>query len=183
MTLLRRAGRWIGRALTILSGVYAIVILLYFGLRLTVGESFDPVALANSLMPALLIPGLVLLALMLLGRRWLIAGLLLPGAAFFLLSYGGRFVPPAMRASADSSSDVQLRVLTYNLQSKTANFEPMIAIIREANADVVALQELLTGGQPGLRRGAGRPLPLSHPAAQRQLRPRHGHHEQVPADR
>ncbi|MBL8131012.1 MAG: endonuclease/exonuclease/phosphatase family protein [Anaerolineae bacterium] len=140
----RRFGRLIGGGLTTASGAYAIITLLYFGLRLIAGEAFDPVALGSSLMPAFLLPAPILLVAMLAGRRWGAAGLLLPGAAFFLIGYGGRFVPPALRAFSGGESADRLTVLTYNLQSRLDDFDPMITIIREANADVVALQELLT---------------------------------------
>jgi endonuclease/exonuclease/phosphatase (EEP) superfamily protein YafD len=122
----------------------AVVILGYLVLRLISGEQLDAVALGNSLMPAILIPSVFLLVLMIAARRRVVAGLLVPAVAVFAVGYGVRYIPGSLRASAAPSGVLSMTILTYNIASKRDDFERMITIIRETDADVVALQELLT---------------------------------------
>lgn len=136
---LRQTGTQIKRAATILCGAYAILLLTYFTLRLIAGERLDVVALGNSLMPSILIPALFGFILMLILRRWQIAVLLIPPIVVLAALYGGRFIP---RGGDD---DGTLSVLTFNVASQRSDFDALIGVIRNADADVVALQELLTG--------------------------------------
>lgn len=85
-----------------------------------------------------LFPSLVLLPLSAFtGWRWIAAALVVPVAAFSV-AYGPSLVPRATGAVAGDS----LTLLTWNLQHERGDLGPVIAVIRDADADVVAVQEL-----------------------------------------
>jgi endonuclease/exonuclease/phosphatase (EEP) superfamily protein YafD len=56
-----------------------------------------------------------------------------------LLGYGEFFLP---RPAQTESNARPLRFLTYNIHAESARLQPMIDVIRAADADVVALQEV-----------------------------------------
>lgn len=164
-SLARRVGRLTLSGLTILAGVYAAIIFLYWGLGAVGGEGLELVALGNSLMPVILIPSLLLLPIMVLAKRWVVAAALLPIAGLLILTYGGRFLPHPV-ATAHSDAAVPISVLTYNLASRIADFDPMIANVREADPDIVAFQELLTPAANAFEGALGDRYPyrVMHPA-------------------
>jgi vancomycin resistance protein VanJ len=124
----------------LLAGInaYGLSVTVFLLLRWLIGESWSLIALFNSIAHLLFLPAIVLLPLALLLRRRVTTLLVLPALLAFLLGYGAAFMP----RSASASDTESLDVLTYNMKSITSNFDPLVAIIREANADVVALQEL-----------------------------------------
>ncbi|MCI0351003.1 MAG: hypothetical protein L0Z53_16375, partial [Acidobacteriales bacterium] len=119
--------------------LYALGILVYIGARVL---AVTPVAeLGSNFMPPALLVALPLLLTSLLLRRPEQVVILLPAVVYFAIHYGALFLPEAAAAAPDAP---RLRVLTYNLHGETSTFEPMIDIIRAADADIVALQELTT---------------------------------------
>lgn len=70
-------------------------------------------------------------------RRWFIFHAL--PAGLFIVLYGIFFIPRAPIVSADTP---QLRVMTFNTQFRTQEAPKLAEIILEADADVIALQEL-----------------------------------------
>ncbi len=122
-----------------LVNAYAFSVAGFLLLRLLVGESWSLVALFNSFISLLLIPALFLLPLMLVLRRRLSSGLLIPAVLAFALGYGTMFLPRSVEAAPSAS---QLHLLTYNLHSSRSEFDSQMALIRESGADVVAMQEL-----------------------------------------
>jgi vancomycin resistance protein VanJ len=120
------------------AGAYGVIMAFWAGLKL-VGSSWSPVEMISSLSPLLLLPSLLIVPLSLWRRRWLVMLLSLPAVVTFLLGYGESFLP----RSIPFNSDVRpLRFLTYNVHAENAQVQPMLAVIRAANADVVALQEV-----------------------------------------
>ncbi len=117
--------------------VYALTLTVYMGLRAIVPISLGGFDLIGVLMPIILIPSLLLLPLALLLRRWGIAALLIPPVLFFVLVYGTAF---ASHSVEDEMPD--LTVLTFNSLAGNHDFEGIGALIREADADVVLLQEV-----------------------------------------
>lgn len=108
-------------------------------LDLAVGEQLALVGLFNTLLPTLLLPAFVFAALGLLRRRWGLALAQVPAIVAFVAYYGILFIP---QQTAVDPNARQLSVLTYNLHAEWAQYDPIVALIREADADVVALQEL-----------------------------------------
>jgi endonuclease/exonuclease/phosphatase (EEP) superfamily protein YafD len=136
---LRVFGRALFNVFIVLTGAYGLNLTLLLILRLLVGEQWTVIALVNSFLHLMLMPPLILLPICLLLRRWRLALTLAPAVLVFLLSYGVLFLPRTVRAIPDT---VSFSVLTYNLHIEKHVFEPMINLIREADADVVAFQEL-----------------------------------------
>ena len=106
-------------------------------LSLVIGESWVVVAFYNTFAPPLWLPSLLAFPLALLTRSWLTAMLTLPPLLAFAFSFGARFLP----ASA-VPQEATLSVLSYNLLANGRDVRASLAILREANADIVSLQEL-----------------------------------------
>jgi endonuclease/exonuclease/phosphatase (EEP) superfamily protein YafD len=127
--------------LTGTAGLYGGGLSTLLAARLIVRDvAFAPAAFAASFLHLMLLPSLALLPLALLQRRWKLAALLLPPTARFLSSYGPAFLPRPAPAQTHEGSTFSF--LTYNLHAELKAIDPMIAIIRAANADIVNLQEL-----------------------------------------
>lgn len=126
-------------ALAALAGLYGGVIALGIVLHMTVGERLRPIMLFNSLLPALLLPALVLLPLSLIFRRWRAALLQTPAVIAFVVMFGYAFTPPTVPAAP---AGIEISVLTFNISLKNRDFEAVGQLIRDADADVVALQEI-----------------------------------------
>jgi endonuclease/exonuclease/phosphatase (EEP) superfamily protein YafD len=122
--------------------LYAVGILVYIGARLL--DMTVVAELGSNFMPPALLVALPLLMISLLLRRRVQAVVLLPIVVYFAVQYGAMFLPEVATAAPDAP---RLRLLTYNLHGATTNFEPIIAIIRAADADIVTLQELTTPGE------------------------------------
>lgn len=120
-----------------LIGAYGISTTGFLALRFLVGESWTVIAVFNSFAHLLMLPALLLVPVLLLLRRPRLLVLLAAPAIFMIVTYGPVFIPREP-VSADTP---RLHLLTYNIMAQTDASEP-IAIIREAGADVVALQEL-----------------------------------------
>jgi len=108
-------------------------------LRTLVGERWIVVAFFNGVLHLLLLPAVVLLPVSLLLRRWLAAALLVPAFVTFAAHYAPFFLPQTVDAPPDAT---HVSLLTYNLHAERSVLKPMADLIRAANADIVALQEL-----------------------------------------
>jgi vancomycin resistance protein VanJ len=124
----------------VISGAYGLNVSALLLIRAIVGESWKLVALFNSYLHLLLIPALVFLPLTLLMKRWRLALLQVPPVILFIATYGVQFLPRGeMSVPPDTP---RLSLLSYNLSKDNPSADDAIRIIREANADLVALQEL-----------------------------------------
>ncbi len=142
-----RPRRWSLRRLVlgipiILADEYAILLALFLLAKLLVGEQWEIVAFVDSFLVLLLLPTLMLFPVALARRRWSIALILLPAVLFFLISYGIFFLPRP--ASAATPPGLQIKILTYNIHSEADALDPVITLIRDSGADIVALQEVST---------------------------------------
>jgi endonuclease/exonuclease/phosphatase (EEP) superfamily protein YafD len=123
-------------------GAYALSLIGFFGLRWLTGETLNFVALINNMLHLMLLPALVLFPLMLVFRRWFLAVVLTLPFAVAVIDNAPLFIDSAGAAPDDAT---EVTVLTYNLLNRSGGvdaFADSIAIIREADADVVALQEV-----------------------------------------
>lgn len=121
------------------TGAYGLSVSSYLLLRAAVGESWKVVSLFNNYVHLLLLPSVVLLPLILILRRPRLALTQAAPLALFLSSYGMMFFPRQTESAADKTP---LTLLSYNLKKDNRTPEAAISIIREADADIVALQEL-----------------------------------------
>lgn len=95
--------------------------------------------LARTALVFLFAPSVVLLPLALSVRRWGLASLMVLPVAGFALSFGPLLMPRSATAPDDAP---RISVLTFNLHGYSKDLDSLAAIIREANADVVGVQEL-----------------------------------------
>ncbi|MDI1446869.1 endonuclease/exonuclease/phosphatase family protein [Polyangium sp. 6x1] len=94
---------------------------------------------ANALLLYAFLPApLVLLAVAFRRRRegYVVVGL---SALFFAWHWGGLFVP---RGETPQATEIPLRVMSYNTLGFNPNTAATIRVIREVDADIVALQEV-----------------------------------------
>lgn len=119
---------------------YALGILLHLIARFLFGEKWLVIAFINTFAHLLWFPTLILILLNLLLRQWRLSVILLPGGFALLFTWGSMFLPnnpPDM-----NTTDIPLRVMTFNLKGYNPNQEAIVELIREADADIVALQEV-----------------------------------------
>jgi len=124
----------------ILTGAYAIHITLFIVLRTIVGEQWKLISFYNNFTHLMLLPAFILLPATLLLRRWRLSAGMLPAIITFVILYAPIFVPSAPVSMA---TDAQVfSVMTFNIHAERHALDGMTAIIHEANADIVALQEV-----------------------------------------
>lgn len=135
---------WLGvlsMTFRVMVGSYALSSLGALLLHLFVTEATsDLAAFANSVIPLTFIPALLLAPLALLLRYRVLALLLLPVAAAWASWYGPRFLPPDVPPAPPGAPT--LTVLSYNLYYANADYAGVERLLRQADADIVALQEL-----------------------------------------
>jgi vancomycin resistance protein VanJ len=89
----------------------------------------------------LFVPLPLMAAVAALTRRLDLAAWVLLGAAAWAYLFGVQFVPGRATPVAEASGPV-LRVMTYNILGYNTNTEAVLRVLREADADLVALQEV-----------------------------------------
>lgn len=138
-SLRRRIGRFALNLFIALLNLYGAGVALLLVMKLLVGERFVLVAVFNSFMPFVLLPALFLLPIGMIARRRDVMAVMLPGVLAFLLLYGGLFIPRTVSPPDDAPI---VSILTYNIHAERRNLDPIVAIIHEADADIVAIQEV-----------------------------------------
>jgi vancomycin resistance protein VanJ len=130
---------WWERLLIASCTLYLLITVGGLGLHQLVDRDWWWLFLLSSLSVYLFIPlPLVLLTAWRTGRRELWLGFFL-GVTLWLYLFGALFWPGTQAAQAN---DQILRVATYNALGTNPDTAGMLAVIRETNADVVAIQEL-----------------------------------------
>lgn len=120
-------------------GLIAAVYLALLALLLLAGWILPRYAeLTRTFVVVLLFLSLLLVPLCLLAHRWWTTLLLLLPVAALAWTYGPRLLSPREPPKLDTA----LSLLTFNIQAETRDLEPLVEIIRDTDADVVALQEL-----------------------------------------
>ncbi len=133
------------RFLTFICVVYGIVIIAYLVGYALLGDSPTPIGLLANVMPLPLLPALILLPLALIARRWLGVALILPALVMLIVNYVGLFVPTESQAAQDPPLQTGVQtftVLTFNTLAKQRTVDETFQIIRDADADIVLIQEL-----------------------------------------
>jgi len=142
--------------LVTLTWAYGTVLGLWLLLRFVLGDfSWWAFALNSMLLYAFLPVPFVLAVAVLTRRRevWLIA---LTGAAMWGWQWGGLFLP---RLPAAQSRGSTLTVMSYNILGFNSNARATVNVIRESNADVIALQELNPENAKAIERELGDEYP------------------------
>jgi vancomycin resistance protein VanJ len=130
---------WWERLLTAFCTLYLLITIGGLGLHQLIGRDWWWLFLLSSLSVYLFIPlPLVLLTAWRTRRRELWLGFFM-GVGLWLYLYGALFWPETQAVQAN---DQILRVATYNALGTNPDTAGMLAVIRETNADVIAIQEL-----------------------------------------
>jgi vancomycin resistance protein VanJ len=119
---------------------YGVTVFVLWLAQWIVSEQIPLMGMIKSSLHIFLIPAMLLLPLFLLLRRWRLAAILGPVVVVFLLSWGVFFLP---RGQEDVATGAEIRVATFNLQAPNEDaVTSLVDIVREVDADVVAVQEL-----------------------------------------
>lgn len=131
-----------------LNHIYALFIILHIILRLVVGERWVFVAFLDTFAHIFWLIGMILCGLNLIFRQRNLALIMLPAVFAFLLTWGTMFLPK--NRSKAASADIPLRILTFNLYGNNSELDAIERLIREVDADIVAVQELSDINSPAL---------------------------------
>ncbi len=138
-SLLRIAGRIGLNVLIALIGAYGLSVSSFLVLRALAGERWPVIGLYNSFLHLLIAPALVALLISLLLRKWWLVMLVIAPALLFTGQYAPLFLP---HSSAPPLEAIPFTVLSYNINTGNLDTASVLAVIRAAEADIVALQEL-----------------------------------------
>lgn len=130
LAALLRLGGWL----------YAGAMFVYLLLRRWPGERLAPVAFANSFAHILVLPALLLLPVTLALRWFKLAAALFRVSVVAAAWYGPYALPRRPRPAPASAP--RLTLLTFNQRVMGHKAADLARVIREADADVVAMQEL-----------------------------------------
>jgi vancomycin resistance protein VanJ len=127
-----------GKLIILCLWIFGGAMLLWNVLRIWPGEQFWPVAMVNYFAPwfALMLVPMVLLA-WLLKERFLSGFLLL---ALVLIAI--RFIPYFTPSAISSSTENQIKIMSFNVFQRNNDVQGIIDIILEHEPDIVALQEV-----------------------------------------
>lgn len=120
--------------------LYGLAVTSGLLLGLLFGDRFVITALYHSFAQLFWLGALALFVLALVTRSWISALLLALPAAAFLWVYGGLFIsaPPHEPLGGPTFT-----LLSYNIQwRRGGDYQPAVDVIRQQNADIVALQEV-----------------------------------------
>jgi vancomycin resistance protein VanJ len=131
-------GKYLVVLFNILTALYVLLLVALLAVQVLLPDAQLNV-LTRSALALLLFPGVVLLFFAILMRRWRVVLLLMLPSLAFLIVWGPLFLP---RSSAVSVETKQISVMTFNIHGYSKNLDTLGSIIRESDADVVAVQEL-----------------------------------------
>ncbi len=134
-----RLGRALINSLWLATGAYGAVVTALLVIKLVTSSKWLPVEVFSSFLPLSLLPALILWPVSLWRRRWRMSLLLVTAVITFAAWYGGNFVPQGVPRMSTTAT---LRFMTYNLHAEANAITPMVTVIRESQADLVAVQEL-----------------------------------------
>ena len=123
---------------SILVITYVTLIALWAMVWLLVGDVTWWLTLLNRVVPYFFVPVPILLALMLLARRFKSMSLLVVP----LLIFGSLYYPYLWPTSAPTETAADLSVMTYNILFSNAQYDAVANIILTHRPDLVALQEV-----------------------------------------
>ncbi|MGB1287134.1 MAG: endonuclease/exonuclease/phosphatase family protein, partial [Aggregatilineales bacterium] len=126
----------------IAGGTYGLVVSCLIVSALLTNEQLTPINLFVTTMPGILYPTIPVFLIAILLRTWRAIALNLTGILFFIVIYGGNFLP---LTSPDVAPD--FTVMTYNLKAASRDFAAHATLIREADVDIIALQEATRGAK------------------------------------
>jgi endonuclease/exonuclease/phosphatase (EEP) superfamily protein YafD len=131
--------RPVGRVLSLLSGVYALALVIYLALRLLAGDGWWWLAFLHNFTIWYFVPLLPLLPLALLAGAHRAALRLLPLLVIGLVWYAPYWLTPALHPPGGIPA---LTVATFNVLPHERPLEPVADWLLGTDADLILLQEL-----------------------------------------
>lgn len=128
--------------------LYVLTVLIHSILDLIFGESWVFIAFLNTFAHLIWFPAFILFLFNLLLKQWGLSAILLLPILAFLFTWGTMFLP--QRGKAKTQADNSVRIVTYNLKGYNPEQENIVDVIREVDADIVALQELSHINSPAI---------------------------------
>lgn len=123
-----------------IANIYGLLLIIYFIIRLLVGDGLGAVAFLNNFIPALLFPALLVLPASIKQRDGFAFGWSVFAALFLAFAFGPRFLPRNVPVTDDLG--ISLRILSYNTGQDLPDYAHVDNLVRESNADIVVLQEI-----------------------------------------
>ncbi|MBA3871780.1 MAG: endonuclease/exonuclease/phosphatase family protein [Anaerolineae bacterium] len=120
---------------------YLLLMALYGGLRLLVGDGNPKLSLVNSFAYFLFLPLPILIILALLARSRIAFLRLLPLIVVLILWIGPRFIPKPIVAASD---DKTIRVFTANTWVSNSLPDLLETQLRNSDADILCIEEVTT---------------------------------------
>lgn len=120
-------------------GAYGLSVTLFIIARVLIGERWVVIALFNNFSEWLWMPAVLLLPVMLLLRAWRMALLLVAPVVAFSIIFGAQFVPNPVTAAQEGAT---ITVMSYNRLASNRNRDAIVNLIRNVDAELVALQEV-----------------------------------------
>jgi endonuclease/exonuclease/phosphatase (EEP) superfamily protein YafD len=120
--------------------IYALGTLFFLLGRYLIGERWVFIAFLNNFAHLFLLLSIFLLPIALLLRRWRLSLALLPSILFIVWQWGGLFLPASPVQA--QGNERPLTILSYNMRSDGRDSAMYLNVIRDTDADIVALQEL-----------------------------------------
>lgn len=136
---LNAARRWFIAA----ANLYTLALLAYLALRLAAGDRWWWLALLHNFAPVYFAPLLVLLPLALLLRERASAARLTLLLAVGALWFGPLWLPDSAGAASAAPAARRLDIVSFNILYNNPRLDDVAAWLREADADVVVLQEVV----------------------------------------
>jgi endonuclease/exonuclease/phosphatase (EEP) superfamily protein YafD len=132
--------KFLGNCFLAMLNLYAVGLLFFLLGRYFIGEIWVFIAFLNNFAHLFLLPSLILLPLSLLLRRWHLSLALLPSVLFIIWQWGALFLPASPVQA--QGNERPLTILSYNIRSDGRDSATFLNVIRQADAGIVALQEL-----------------------------------------
>ena len=131
-------------AATALIAFYGICTAVFILFHFTLDERIALVGLLNNFSPLMLLPAVPLVLVCVLIGRTRLSAVLVPAVVMLLVSYGVLLIPGRASAAQMAPQKHTITLLTYNLHGdrSTDGRMPITELIKQANADVVLMQEL-----------------------------------------
>lgn len=131
------------RAFAAAAALYALALLAYLALRLAAGDRWWWLAFLHNFAPYYFAPLLLLLPAALLLRDRASALRLLPLLAVGALWFGPLWLPDNADSAAAAYGADRLEVVSFNILYNNPRLDDAAAWLRETNADIVVLQEVV----------------------------------------
>lgn len=129
---------WLYQIIFALLFIYSFAVLGLWLLSYVLEDTSMIIGLFHNTMPLILVPVVVFFVLILTNRNWLMMACIAP----MMWSFSADYLHPFFNSPPGYGDLTPVTVLTYNMYGVDRDLSDSLAIIQEADVDIVALQEL-----------------------------------------